>query len=104
MLCEVVSIAACAAVKPRSAVCSPVKLGIAMVSLDLEVQGPTVGGVRDGHGGGPLASAVIDRLAALAGQPQQVVEERELLAHERAVDVVLALGLLKQAAKLRAAL
>jgi len=28
MLCEVVSIWACAAVKPRSAVCNPVKLGI----------------------------------------------------------------------------
>ena len=60
--------AACAAVKPRSAVCNPVKLGIVIERpLDLEVQRAAVGGVRDRDGRGPLAGAVVP-LLLLAGR------------------------------------
>src|SRR5919197_5474326 len=104
MLCEVTSSARCWASRPRSEVWMPTNVEID-IALGLDVEdavrdrrGGPRGGGRAGRGGRAVA-----RLRLGADQAREVVEERELLAHQRAVDAVLAGDLGQQPAQLRAA-
>src|ERR1700744_2490740 len=80
MLWEVVSSASCWAIRPRSAVCNPMK-------------GET--GTSGLHVHQPAAAG----LGFFSGDAQQVVEEGQFLAHQGAVDAVLAGDLGEQAAQ-----
>src|SRR6201986_1955022 len=80
MLWEVVSSASCWEISPRSAVCRPMKVETGTSGLHVH-QPPAAG------------------LGFFAGDPQQVVEEGQFLAHQRAVDAVLAGDLGEQAAQ-----
>src|SRR3954452_17188765 len=72
--------------------------------LRLEVE-RAVNRRRGGGGCGSAgAGAAVAGLGLLADQPREVRQERELLAHQRAVDPVLARDLGEQAAQLRGAL
>src|SRR2546429_3408721 len=105
MLWPVVSIASWCASRPRSAVCSPMKDEMPIArSSSLQIEHPPLRRGEGGGSGGALAAGVIAHVGAAVGQPQQVIEERELLLHQRTVDAVLALDLLAQAAQLRAEL
>src|SRR4051794_16303029 len=96
MLCEVTSSARCCASRPRSVVWIPRKVETG-IALGLQVE-DAVRALSRGGAGGLVAS-----LRLLAHEAHQVVEERELLPHERAVDAVLTGDLVEQAAELRAA-
>src|ERR1700733_1903314 len=102
MFWPVVSIAICAASRPLSAVCRPRYVGIVIARSHRQVEDAVAGDVR-GRGGQPVTTGVVALVAAEAGELQEVIEEGQFLAHQRAVDVVLALNLLEQTAKLRAA-
>src|SRR3712207_6916576 len=102
MLCAVTSSARWWATSPLSEVFRPKKEEMPM-ALGLQVQGPEGDDRRRGRRGrGDLARRAVARVGggAAAHQAGQVVEEGELLAHERAVDPVLAGDLGEQAAQL----
>src|SRR4051812_24454312 len=101
MLWPVTSIARWWASSPRRVWLRPKKVEICVMALCLEVQDAVLGGSGGGRGAGLRAVAGV-RLAA--DEAHQVVQERQLLTHERAVDAVLAGDLLEQAAQLGAAL
>src|SRR3954471_9839443 len=103
MLCAVTSSARWWASRPLSVVLRPKKAETVDIALGLEVEGP------EGDGGrrlrrGLLGRRAVARVGRGAHEAREVVEERELLAHEGAVDAVLAGDLAEQAAQLRAAL
>src|SRR5215212_4213388 len=100
MLWPVTSIARWWASSPRRDCWRPKKVEICVIALGLQVQDAVLGGggVRRGR------LRAVARLRLVADQAHQVVQERELLAHERAVDAVFAGDLLEQAAQLGAAL
>src|SRR3954469_537506 len=107
MLCAVVSSARWWAVRPRSAVWSPKKAEMPVIALGLEVERPQPGGLRRGGRGdwrAGLGGRAVAGLGRGAHEAREVVEEGKLLAHERAVDAVLAGDLAQQAAQLGAAL
>src|ERR671917_83029 len=103
MLWPVTSIARWCASRPRSVCWRPKKVEICVIALCLclEVEDAVLGG--RGGGSGALLRAVA-RVLLTADEAHQVVEERELLTHQRAVDAVLASDLVEQAAQLGAAL
>src|SRR5215212_7059657 len=104
MLCAVTSSARWWASRPRSVVLRAKKEETG-IGLRLEVQRPQLArGLRDGRGGGVGRRRPVAGLLLAAHQAGEVVEERELLAHEGAVDAVLAGDLAEQAAQLGAAL
>ena len=91
----------CCASRPRSAVWRPMKLETFMPAC------PGRGGSRARRAAGAgelLARRAVARLLVGADEAGQVLEERKLLAHEGAVDDVLALDLAEQAAQLGGAL
>src|SRR4029450_388943 len=101
MLCVATSRACCWAIRPRSEVCNPRKLEIDIRSgLQVERSEGRARGRTPGAVGG-RGVAGVELAAQLA---HEVVEERELLAHERAVDRVLAGDLGQQSAQTRRAL
>src|SRR5439155_22596113 len=107
MLCAVVSSARWWASRPRSAVFRPKKLETAVIASRLEVERPARGGARGRGGqvgGAGLGGRAVAGVRGRAHQPGQVVEEGELLAHQGAVDAVLAGDLAEQAAQLAAAI
>src|SRR6516225_7487262 len=101
MFWPVVLIAACAASRPLSAVCRPMKVGI-MARSYLQVEHAVSGYLRGGAPE-PVAGGVVALVSAQTRQLEQVVEEGELLAHQRPIDVMLALDELEQATQLGAA-
>src|SRR5919204_4255013 len=98
MLWPVVSSAACWASSARSVVSSPKKVEMFAIALGLQVQDVVAGGTGGGAGG------AVARLGLLAEHPHEVVDEGQLLTHQRAVDAVLARHLVEEAAQLGAAL
>src|SRR3954451_180292 len=102
MLFAVTSSDACEACRPRSAVFSPKKVEIPLGISGLEVQDAVDGGGgrRDAHRSALVGGALVAQVLLAGHHPGQVVQERQLLAHERAVDGVLALDLAEQAAQL----
>src|SRR3954462_7349387 len=103
MLCVGTSNARCWASRPLSAVLRPKKAETVDIALGLEVERPQRGGARRGRGRG-LRRGPVAGVRRGAHQAGEVVEERELLAHQGAVDAVLAGDLAEQAAQFRAAL
>src|SRR5215204_2351857 len=102
MLWPVTSIARWWARSPRSDWWRPKKVEIWVMALGLQVQDAVLAGRRGGLGGAGLRA--VAGLGLVADQAHQVVEEGQLLPHQRAVDAVLAGDLLEQAAQLGAAL
>ena len=102
MFWPVVSIAACAASRPLSAVCSPMKLGI-VIPFSTSRSRTRWPVRRRPWSGQPVAAGVVALVAGEADELEEMIEERQLLAHQRAVDVVLALDLLEQPAQFGAA-
>src|ERR1700733_14485613 len=102
MFWPVVSIAICAASRPLSAVCRPRYVGIVIARSHCQVEDAVAGDVG-GRRGQPVTAGVVALVAAEPGELEEMVEEGQLLAHQRAVDVVLALDHLEKPAELRAA-
>src|SRR5215211_910239 len=102
MLWPVTSIARWWARRPRSDCWRPKKVEICVIALGLEVEDAVLGGGVRRLGGAGLRA--VARLRLVADEAHEVVEEGELLTHQRAVDAVLAGDLLEQAAQLGAAL
>src|SRR5450755_4094994 len=101
MFSPIVSIAACAASSPLSAVFRPAVVGIVIGSY-LHIEDVVAAGEAPPGQTGEIAGRVVADVTVAVGQTQQMVEEGELLVHQRAVDVMLALDLLEQAAQLSA--
>src|SRR3954447_13944439 len=105
MLWPVVSSMRCWAKRPRREVCMPKneETGIGFsVSSGLEVQSAVDGGCWGGTAS--RVGRAVTRLGLLADQAGEVRQGREPLAHQGAVDAVLASDLGEQAAQLGAPL
>src|ERR687893_288342 len=100
MLCEVTSSARCSVSRPRSDVFNPMKVEIGIRPCLLSLVVDDVKGGMCGGGSRARAGPVAAALRCPAEHPREVLEEGQLLAHERAVDRVLALDLGQQAAQL----